>query len=125
MQGPQGLQGPAGVPGASGLAGVVAVESAHFTLGPGAYSPSNAIAQCPPGKVVIGTGFVASIAHAGFVKAYGTFVGGFIYNDASVNATDLSFQAICASAGGAVASSAGRAFSKYQTDRSNAVARAR
>ena len=121
--GPAGPQGPAGAPGPAGMGGVQIVESAHFALAPGQYSPVNANAVCPAGKVVIGTGFYGSIAHVSFVKAYGNLVGGFIYNDASVTANDLHFQAICASSGGAVASSASRRNAQLEADHKQAVAR--
>lgn len=123
--GPAGPAGPAGAPGAPGLAGVVAVDSPHFSLAPGQSSPAFR-ADCPAGKVVIGTGVVNSIAHLGMVKSYTYFVGGFIYNDTGTLATDLSFQAICASAsGGAVASSARSHTSEYRADRAHAAARLR
>lgn len=132
MEGPRGAVGPAGpagapgAPGSPGLAGVMTVESTHFSLAPGAYSPANAIAQCPAGKVVIGTGFVSSIANTGFVKAYGTFVGTFMYNNTGVTATDLHVQAVCASASGAVASSArGGTSAAYERDRDRALDRVR
>jgi hypothetical protein len=123
--GPAGPAGPAGAAGAPGLAGVQAVESPHISLAPGANSPLGWLAQCPSGKVVIGTGFDSSIAHIAFVKAYGTFVGAFIYNDTGVIATDLHLQAICASAGGAVASSAQSRLSAYNADRERALTRTR
>lgn len=119
MQGPAGPAGPAGAPG---VAGVVTVESTHIDLAPGAYTPQGMQATCPPGKVVIGTGYYGSIAHTGFVKAYGTFVSGFISNDTGVVAHEVHFQAICASASGAVASSAGRSLSRFKADHSDAVA---
>ncbi|WP_028061167.1 hypothetical protein [Candidatus Solirubrobacter pratensis] len=120
--GPAGPAGPAGAPGAPGLAGVVTVESQHIDLGPNGVTPVSWMAQCPAGKVVIGTGFVSSIADVGFVKAYGTFVGGIMFNNTGVTAHDLYLQAICASTSGAVASSVGRGTSKYSADRSDAIA---
>lgn len=123
VAGPVGPQGPAGPAGASGSpTTITAVESAHFSLAPGQYSP-NVLANCPPGTKVIGTGFFASIAHISFVKAYTYFVGGFIYNDANSTATDLYFQAMCASTGGAVAAGAHRSDPRYTSDRAHAAAR--
>ncbi|RKQ86758.1 hypothetical protein C8N24_4773 [Solirubrobacter pauli] len=116
--GPAGPAGPAGPPGAPGLAGVERVESIHFSLAPGQFSP-NVTANCSPGKVVVGTGYYGSVAETNFVKAYTTFVGGFMVNDTNITVSDLHFQAICASAGGAVAASAARSATSaaYAADR--------
>jgi hypothetical protein len=122
LVGVPGATGPQGPAGPSGLAGIQAVESSHFSLAPGGYSP-NVSAQCPPGKVVIGTGFDSSVAHTSFVKSYTYFVGGFIYNDSGITVTDLHFQAICASPTGAVASSAKPRRSAYDADRLHAIQR--
>jgi hypothetical protein len=129
MQGATGSQGPAGpagalgAPGAPGLAGIERVESAHFSLAPGQYSP-NVTANCSPGKVVIGTGYYGSLAETNYVKAYTSFVGGFMVNNSSITLTGLHFQAICASASsGAVAASVGRTTSPdYTADRKQIVA---
>jgi hypothetical protein len=117
--GPSGPSGPAGLPGVSGIQ---TVESPHISLVPGGFSPSGWVAQCPPGKVVIGTGWDTSVATPGFVKAYGTFVGAFVYNDSSIVVSDIHVQAICATASGAVASSARPDKSRYNADRRRAIA---
>jgi hypothetical protein len=57
--------------------------------------PNNFQATCPSGYSVLGTGFSAGIGSVSFVIAYGTFVGGFIYNDSSIPVTGVYLQAIC------------------------------
>jgi hypothetical protein len=124
--GPRGPQGPQGTPGAQGAAGpatfanVQAIESAPVSVPPGSFSSPDA--YCPAGKVVIGTGYYAGLAYADFVKSYGTFVGAFFSNDASIN-TSVHVQAICANAssGVAVAASMSKAREQFRKD----VARAR
>ncbi|ADB49551.1 collagen-like protein [Conexibacter woesei] len=115
--GPQGAAGPTGATGPAGpagLAGVQAVDGASKRI-PSGGADGAPTANCPAGKVVIGTGFNASIGWAGFVKAYGTFVGGFFLNDSSID-VDVSVQAICASTGGAVAASARPGRSAFERD---------
>jgi hypothetical protein len=97
-----------------------AVDGPVLTLAPGAANAPGS-AQCPPGKTVIGTGFNASIGNVGFVKAYGTFVGGFFINDRSIN-INVSVQAICASTDGAVAASRGPARATFERDVRKATA---
>jgi hypothetical protein len=82
------------------------VNGAPLFLAPGQYDGAP-IAQCPPGYVVVGTGFDTSIGEAGFVLAFGTFVGGFFANFTSIN-IEPSVQAICgrSSSGGATTSTA-------------------
>lgn len=86
--GPAGPQGPAGV---SGVLGAQVVEVA-MTIFPGEVNGPQAF--CPAGKVVIGTGYFAGIAHPGFVKVFGNSVGAGYINDSSI-AIDTSVQAIC------------------------------
>jgi hypothetical protein len=62
------------------------------------------LATCPRGSVVVGTGFNGPFdVVGGFVKAYGTFVGGFFENESSITLTG-NVQAICARVGAAAAS---------------------
>src|SRR5262245_10676416 len=91
-RGPQGPQGPAG----AGLTSFKTVESAAVDLLPGAVTPETWYATCPAGMHVIGSGFYNSIADIGFVKSYGTFVGGIAFNDTGVTAHGVHLQAICA-----------------------------
>lgn len=103
--GPTGATGPAGAPGAPGLLSVTAVDGPEQTYQPGQYGAAP-IAQCPAGFTVVGTGFNGPFnAVGGFVKKYGTFVGGFFANASSIALTG-SVQAICAQlpAGAALAS---------------------
>lgn len=98
-RGPQGPQGPAG---ASGFASSIrVVDSPHVTLQPNQTSydvdPNGFMAQCPPGYVVVGTGWDGPEAPTGgFVTAFGSFVGGFFANDSSIPITDVHLEAICA-----------------------------
>ena len=75
------------------------VKSPEISL-PTGYStydlaPSTFQATCPAGYAVVGTGFSSSVASPAFVLGYGTFVGGFIYNDSGIT-VKVSVQAICA-----------------------------
>jgi len=102
-RGPRGRRGPRGPQGPSGFGKVVTVEGATVTFPPGGFGgvPS---AQCPSGMVVVGTGFNGPFdAVGGFVKAYGTFVGGFFENESSIP-LDANVQAICAETSSATAS---------------------
>jgi hypothetical protein len=93
--GPAGATGPAGPAGSPGLLAVTAVDGAEQTYQPGQYGGAP-YAQCPAGFTVVGTGFNGPFnAVGGFVKKYGTFVGGFFENDSSIPLTG-SVQAICA-----------------------------
>jgi hypothetical protein len=103
LRGNTGPMGPAGANGANGANGVVpqivTVESEQLTLQPGQTSydvdPINFQANCPAGYSVLGTGFDGPFdAVGGFVKAYGTFVGGFFEND-SLIPLQAQVQAIC------------------------------
>jgi Collagen triple helix repeat (20 copies) len=99
--GATGAAGPAGAQGAPGLSGLVSVESTHVDLADGYYvSPT---AYCPAGTKVVGTGFYNQ-DYVGFVKAYGTFVGGWFENYSGVTGT-VYVQAICASVATTSASS--------------------
>jgi hypothetical protein len=93
--GAQGAQGLAGAPGSPGVLGVIAVDGAQRSYPPGDFgAPPNA--QCPAGTTVIGTGFNGPFNQVGgFVKKYGTFVGGFFENDSSITVQG-NVQAICA-----------------------------
>lgn len=103
--GPRGSTGPAGptgLTGATGSPGIVAlktVNSAEVTLPVNADTYTVAgtgfRANCPAGFAVVGTGFNSTVGHVGLVSAYGTFVGGFIYNDTNIT-IKVSVQAICA-----------------------------
>ena len=123
-RGPAGPAGAAGAPGAPGLAGVHQVDGPSTSYPPGAYGGS-ARAQCPPGEVVIGTGFNGPMGDPGvFVKAYGTFVGGFFVNDSSIT-VDGSVQATCARTSGALARAASSGRAEFQRDIERAAARIR
>jgi len=89
-------------PGPAALADVQVVESAPVDIPAGSYASIRA--NCPSGKTVIGTGFYNSITDPGFVKAYGTFVGGIFFNNTSITVTGIHVQAICASGTSALSS---------------------
>jgi len=94
-QGPTGPQGPAGAQGTPGLLGLTTVDGPVQSYAPGTYGAAP-YATCPPGDVVVGTGFNGPFnAVGGFVKSYGTFVGGFFANNSSISLTG-NVQAICA-----------------------------
>lgn len=102
-RGATGPKGPAGPAGASGAAGVVpaivTVDSATLTLQPGQSSydvdPTGWLAQCPSGYSVLGTGYLAAaFDEVAFVINYGSFVGGFIYDNGSI-ASQVHVQATC------------------------------
>jgi Collagen triple helix repeat (20 copies) len=136
LQGLQGPQGPAGAQGAQGPAGpaatvgVVTVTSPHEFLPPGGFT-TDLRAICPPGMVVVGTGFNTGIGNADFVLSYGTFVGGFMDNDVSIT-IETYVQAICASGvgnGGGASRSASNAsdsaMQRFEADQAKARARHR
>lgn len=93
--GAQGVQGPQGPQGSPGVLGLTTVQGATATLGPDGFgSPPNA--NCPAGTTVVGTGFYGPLGRTGgFVKKYGSLVGGFFVNDSSIS-VDIHVQAICA-----------------------------
>jgi hypothetical protein len=109
VPGPAGAPGPVGPPGSSGVLAVTAVDGPELTYQPGEYGAAP-IAQCPAGSTVVGTGFNGPFDEVGgFVKKYGTFVGGFFENASSIPLTG-SVQAICAQLpAGAIAASTRRA----------------
>lgn len=77
--------------------------------------------------VVIGTGFNGPFnAVGGFVKAYGTFVGGFFENESSIT-LEGSVQAICAQVSGGFRRSERDYRAQYEADLAAAerVARAK
>jgi hypothetical protein len=95
VRGPRGYQGPRGSQGPGGVAGVSSVNGAVRSYPSGDFGGAPN-AQCPAGSVVVGTGFNGPFnVVGGFVKAYGTFVGGFFANDSSITVTG-SVQALCA-----------------------------
>jgi hypothetical protein len=96
--GPSGPQGPAGPAGPAGVLNAQVVE-VRKTVAPGDVDGPQAF--CPAGKVVVGTGFSASITHAGFTLVFGNAVGAGYINDSSIP-IETSVQAICAN-GSAVA----------------------
>ena len=79
---------------------IVTVTSPHETLNPGQTTydvdPNGFQATCPSGYTVIGTGYNGSAGLTAFVLDFGPFVGGFVYNDTSVQLTSVYVQAICA-----------------------------
>ncbi|OJT25181.1 hypothetical protein BO221_12475 [Archangium sp. Cb G35] len=85
--------GQQGAVGAAALTGVQTVESAPVDIPSG--SSSSVHAYCPSGMRVIGTGFFSSLTNVGFVKAYGSFVGGFFINNSPIPIS-VHVQAICA-----------------------------
>lgn len=101
--GPQGAQGPAGATGPAGLNAIHTVVSPRVTIPPGesSYDVQQAggpalVATCPPGQVVVGTGFDDSVGYVAFVESFGTLVGGFMYNDSSSPISiDVTVQAMC------------------------------
>lgn len=110
------------IPG-GGAEHVKAVDSQTVHLQPGettvdAVGPGNFEADCPSGYVVVGTGFNAGIGNVDYVQSFGTFVGGFVDNDTSVD-FDVSLQAICArgsAAGTASLRERNRAHARYRRD---------
>lgn len=96
------------------------VDGPPLVLAPGGFDGAP-VAQCPSGYVVVGTGFNASIGEAGFVLAYGTFVGGFFSNSSSLT-IEAQVQALCArSSGGGAVTSRAVGLRRFQQD----VAKAR
>ncbi len=115
--GPQGAQGPQGPAG--GVSGIQVVKSPDVSIASGDSSygvqqnGGPALdAQCPAGTTVVGTGFDDGIGSVGFVLAFGSLVGGFVYNDTTITIT-ASVQAFCASSGGAQAASNGSARTRF------------
>ena len=121
-RGPQGPTGPAG-PAGPGIGAFQTVESPAIDLLPGYVTTSAWRADCPAGMRVIGTGFYNSIATIGFVKSYGTFVGGFLINETGVTATGVHLQAICAAlpAGASYAKLSTSAKRDFERDRGEAL----
>lgn len=95
VRGQRGLTGPTGATGPAGISSIIAVNGAVRSYPSGDYgAPPSAF--CPAGSVVVGTGFNGPFNEVGgFVKAYGTFVGGFFENDSLITVTG-SVQAVCA-----------------------------
>ena len=97
LRGNTGPSGPAGV-----VPQVVTVASENLTLAAGQSTydldPNGFEATCPAGMVVLGTGFDdGGIGQVGFVEAFGTFVGGIIFNNTGVSDAGVDLQAICGS----------------------------
>ncbi len=117
-KGPRGPRGPRGKPGPqgpSGIASIVEVEGADLVMAPGQFGGAP-LARCPAGSVVVGTGFNGPFdAVGGFVKAYGTFVGGFFENDSSIVLTG-NVQAICAQVGAAAAGASVSSGGRFNRD---------
>lgn len=130
-RGPRGFTGHTGRTGATGRTGspgILALRSidspsVHLNVSQSTYdvNPNGFRAQCPAGWAVVGTGFDSTVGHIGFVKAYGTFVGGFIYNDSSIP-IDVSLSATCANVPSASISAAPRSKRAYRADLVNADA---
>ena len=71
---------------------IAVVESPHVVLNPGQSTfdvdPNGFQAKCPGGETVLGTGFDdGAIGSVGFVESFGSFVGGFIFNNSSIQIT--------------------------------------
>lgn len=119
-----GTAGPQGVPGPQGPAGSASfsvVESNHADVGPS--GSATFTAQCPSGQTAVGTGFYSSVADVGFVKIYGSFVGGIMFNDTGIVVRDLHVQAVCAAgSAGAIALRAPRTTGSFQADVNRAQA---
>lgn len=98
-RGPQGLTGPAGAPGPAGIASVTDVVGPDVSVAPGTVGGANA--ACPPGSVVVGTGFFAGIGNPGFAERFGNEVGIGVVNDSSITIA-IHAQAICAAGAGVV-----------------------
>lgn len=131
--GPAGPQGPAGATGPAGLNAIHTVVSPRVTIPPGesSYDVQQAggpslEADCPPGQIVVGTGFNDSVGYVAFVESFGTLVGGFMYNDSSSPISiDVTVQAMCApgSASGTAATSSGLRDSSFERAAADAQAR--
>lgn len=126
--GPTGAMGPQGPAGSAATVSLTDVDSPTLTLAPGQTTfdvdPSGFEADCPAGDAVYGTGFDSGgVGRPGFALAYGSFVGGFIYNDSSVT-IQVSVQAICGPAAGATSNARARsaAGTRYQQDVKRAAA---
>lgn len=114
-RGPRGRRGPRGPKGPPGIANIVEVDGAELSLSPGQFGGAP-LASCPPGAEVVGTGFNGPFnVVGGFVKAYGTFVGGFFANESSITLTG-SVEAICAEVGGAGASTSAAEINAFHRD---------
>ena len=64
-------------------------------LPPGGHTSANFNATCPAGSRVVGSGFYSSVTDVGFVKGYGTFGGGIMFNNTNITVHDLHVQAMC------------------------------
>jgi hypothetical protein len=98
-RGPRGLRGPEGPPG---IASTTIVEMPPLTLQPGQTSfeasgenAARTSAVCPAGSVLVGSGFDGGIGDTYLVFPVGTAVGGFFYNNTSID-YEVSVFAICA-----------------------------
>lgn len=113
-RGPQGQQGPSGEDGddgsrgsqgprgPAGLSDLQVVHSPIVTIPPGDSAVDVANrggpelrAECPSGKVVVGTGFFAPFMHTDGIESYETFAFGYMNNETS-SELDGQVQAICA-----------------------------
>jgi hypothetical protein len=129
-RGPQGLRGPEGLRGPQGPSGVVAftvAESPYEDLPPGGVTSDNFDANCPSGSRVVGTGFYSSVADVGFVKEYGSFAGGIMFNNTGITVHGVHIQAMCmqfaSGTSGAQKVTASNGASKFRADRARALAR--
>jgi hypothetical protein len=104
------------------------VSAPALTIPPGSTSfdvePPNWEAQCPSGMVVLGTGFDGPFNEVGgFVRNYGTLVGGFFENDSLIPISNVTVQAICGQVPGGATGAAkdaraggGSAQARYEAD---------
>jgi hypothetical protein len=104
-QGPPGPQGPAGPAGPQGPAGLAAVEVVEEFGSAAANSGGAAVADCPPGKIVIGGG---ASSRNGTLDVYGSWPAsttswiGVMSRDAGLDASapaSFAVYAICATVG--------------------------
>jgi hypothetical protein len=102
LKGNRGEPGADGPQGSPGITNITEVTGGDLTLPPGTYGGAP-IAACPPGSVVIGTGFTGPFDEVGgFVLSYHSFVGGYFENRSLIALTGH-VQAICAQMQGAAA----------------------
>jgi hypothetical protein len=119
FQGPFGPQGVPGTPGAPGLSNLTDVKASQAVAPGGNGSPT---AFCPAGTTVVGSGFTSSVANVGFVEKFGTFVGGFFFNNTGITVT-VEVQAICATVAGTTAVAASTTSGLQRLERMRSAAR--
>ena len=124
LKGAKGPKGSQGARGSSGISGLVAVTSAPVDLLYDYYIMPTA--TCPAGTSVVGTGSYGSIESFGWVKSYGTFAAGYLWNVSGLTVTGVHIQAICAvvSTSSSLSLSKQEQLQQFKADRATAMAQA-